>query len=81
MSKITFERQRRAFTDGPQGVTDTSATIEGLSPDTAYEVQVRASSAAGDGDWSALGVLRTAVIILYDLFSLSLDLDDSEGDQ
>ena len=81
MSKTTFERQRRAFTDGPQGVTDTSATIEGLSPDTAYEVQVRASSAAGDGDWSALGVLRTAVIILYDLFSLSLDLDDSEGDQ
>ena len=70
-----------AFTDGPQDVTDTSAIIEGLSPDTAYEVQVRASSAAGDGDWSALGVLRTAVLILYDLFSLSLDLDGSEGDQ
>ena len=69
------------FTDGPQDVTGTSATIEGLSPDTAYEVQVRASNAAGDGDWSALGVLRTAVLILYDRFSLSLDLDDSEGDQ
>ncbi len=69
------------FTDGPQDVTDTSATIEGLSPDTAYEVQVRASSTTGDGDWSALGVLRTDVLILYDRFSLSLDLDDSEGDQ
>ncbi len=69
------------FTDGPQDVKDTSATIEGLSPDTAYEVQVRASGTTGDGDWSALGVLRTDVLILYDLFSLSLDLDDSEGDQ
>ena len=69
------------FTDGPQDVTDTSATITGLSPDTAYEVQVRASSTTGDGDWSAHGVLRTAVLILYDRFSLSLDLDGSEGDQ
>ena len=47
------------FTDGPKDVTDTSATIEGLSPDTAYEVQVRASSAAGDGEWSAAGLVRT----------------------
>ncbi len=69
------------FTDGPQDVTGTSATITGLSPDTAYEVQVRASSAAGDGDWSAVGTVRTRVLILNDRFSLSLDLDGSEGDQ
>ena len=69
------------FADGPQDVTDTSATIEGLSPDTAYEVQVRASSVAGDGDWSAVGTVRTNVPILNDRFSLSLDLDGSEGDQ
>ena len=69
------------FTDGPQDVTGTSATITGLSPDTAYEVQVRASSAAGDGEWSAVGTVRTRVLILNDRFSLSLDLDGSEGDQ
>ena len=69
------------FTDGPQDVTGTSATITGLSPDTAYEVQVRASSAAGDGEWSDPGTVRTRVLILNDRFSLPLDLDGSEGDQ
>ena len=53
------ERSDGEFTDGPKDVADTNATIEGLSPDTAYEVQVRASSAAGDGDWSAAGLGRT----------------------
>ena len=67
--------------DGPQDVTDLSAIIEGLDPDTEYEVQIRSNSAAGDGDWLALGLVRTEVLVLYDLFSLSLDLDASEKDQ
>ena len=67
--------------DGPRDVTDTSAIIEGLVPDTEYEVQIRSKSAAGDGDWTALGLVRTEVLVLYDLFSLSLDLDASEKDQ
>ncbi len=69
------------WTDGPQDVTDTSATIEGLDPDTEYEVQVHSNSAAGDGEWTALDIVRTNILILYDRFSLSLDLDNSERDQ
>ena len=69
------------WTDGPQDVTNTSAAIEGLDPDTEYEVQVRTKSAAGDGEWTALRTVRTEILVLYDLFSLSLDLDSSDRDQ
>ena len=67
--------------DGPRDVAGLSAIIEGLDPDTDYEVQVRSNSAAGDGDWLSLGLVRTDVLVLYDLFTLSLDLDASEKDQ
>ena len=40
-----------AWTDGPQNVTTT--TITGLTADTLYEAQVRATNAEGDSDWSA----------------------------
>ena len=45
-----------AFTDltGPTG-TATTATIISLSPDTAYQVQVRATNAEGPGAWSPSG--------------------------
>ena len=66
---------------GPPDVTGTSAIITGLEPDTEYEIQVRSNSAAGDGEWTVLGTVRTEVLILYDLFSISLDLDPSEADQ
>ena len=69
------------FKDGPQDVSGTSATIKGLSPNADYEVQVRASNAAGDGQWSPLVVVRTAVLKVHGLFRLSLDLDDSDDDQ
>ena len=69
------------WVDGPQGVSETTATIEGLDPDTEYEVQIRSSSSGGDGEWTALGVVRTAVLVLHDLFSLSLDLNALAGDQ
>ena len=45
-----------AFTDltGTTG-TATTAAITGLSPDTAYQVQVRATNAEGTGAWSPSG--------------------------
>ena len=67
--------------DGPQDVTSTGAVIEGLDPETEYEFQVRSNSAAGNGAWTALGTVRTAILVLYDQFTLSLDLDMSEKDQ
>ncbi|MXW20955.1 MAG: hypothetical protein F4Z95_09160 [Gammaproteobacteria bacterium] len=39
--------------------TGTTKRIEGLSPDTAYEVRVRASNAEGTGDWSPSASGRT----------------------
>ena len=39
----------------PQDVTGTAATISGLSRNTIYEVQVRATNADGDGPWSESG--------------------------
>ncbi len=69
------------FIDGPQNIIGTRTTILGLNPDTEYEIQVRASNSTGDGEWSELGTARTSTLIPSDRFSLSLDLDDSEGDQ
>ena len=53
----------------------------GLSPDTEYEIQVRASNSSGDGDWSELGTVKTGTLIPNDRFFLSLDMDDAEGEQ
>ena len=47
------------FTNGPQNVTGTSAAIGSLAADTSYQVQVRATNAEGDGDWSVAGTGRT----------------------
>ena len=41
--------------DGPQDETGTSATIDGLDEDSAYQVQVRATNDEGDGAWSSPG--------------------------
>ena len=43
------------FTNGPQDVTGTSAAIPSLDAGTAYQVQVRATNAEGDSDWSPSG--------------------------
>ena len=50
------------FTDGPQDVaaTSTSTMIASLQAGTSYQVQVRASNAAGDGAWSDAGTGETA---------------------
>ncbi len=47
------------WTDGPQDQAGTSATITGLTPGTAYQVQVRATNADGNGDWSPVGTGTT----------------------
>ena len=47
------------FIDGPQNVTGTSTTITGLTEDTSYEVQVRATNDEGDSDWSTAGMGST----------------------
>ena len=38
--------------DGPQDVTGTTTPVTGLTADTLYEVQVRATNDEGDSDWS-----------------------------
>ena len=43
------------WTDGPQDVMSTTATIEGLAQDTSYEVHVRATNSDGDSTWSEFG--------------------------
>ena len=48
-----------SFTDGPQDVTGTTATISDLSPNTVYHVQVRATNDEGDSPWSAPGTTVT----------------------
>ena len=47
------------WTDGPNGVTDTRASIGNLAIDTEYRVQVRAVNKDGKGVWSASGGART----------------------
>ena len=48
------------FTDARHEGTALRATLTGLSPDTVYEVQVRASNATGTGAWSESGEGRTS---------------------
>ena len=61
----TYDLQYRegttgTWTSGPQNQTGTSATITGLTADrAAYQVQVRATNAEGDGPWSPSGSIRT----------------------
>ena len=47
------------FIDARHEGTARTATLTGLSPGTAYEVQVRATNATGTGPWSQLGEVRT----------------------
>ena len=69
------------FIDGPQDVRGTRVIILGLSPDTEYEIQIRASNSTGDGEWSEQGMVQTSTLISQDGFSFSLDMDDAEGEQ
>ena len=44
-----------SFADGPQGLTVISTSIPGLMTNRSYQVQVRATSADGDSEWSSSG--------------------------
>ena len=44
-----------SWTDGPQNLETTNATLDNLAEGTTYEVQVRASNAEGTGEWSESG--------------------------
>ncbi len=48
------------WTDGPQNQTGTSAAISGLDGNSLYQVQMRATNADGDSDWSSPGEGSTA---------------------
>ena len=61
-----------SFTNGPQNVTGTSTTITGLTAGTAYEVQVRATNAEGDGPWSASGSGSTPAASTTHTLSMSI---------
>ena len=59
-------RYRETGTSGwrewPDDETATSATIDNLTVDTQYDVQVRASNADGDGPWSPSGQGTTGMV-------------------
>ena len=47
------------FTPGPQNVSGTSETITGLTANTSYQVQVRATNSDGNSPWSPSGSGQT----------------------
>ena len=49
-----------AWSNGPQNQTGTSASITGLDGNAQYQVQMRATNADGDSDWSSPGSGETA---------------------
>ncbi|MDE2887995.1 MAG: fibronectin type III domain-containing protein [Gemmatimonadota bacterium] len=49
---VQYRESGGNFTDWPHTGTGTAATITGLTANTRYEVQVRATSDEGTGDWS-----------------------------
>ena len=57
--KLRYRTGSGAWTDHAHSGTGTSATIASLTPSAAYEVQVRAVNADGDGAWSASGTGTT----------------------
>ena len=61
------QTEAATFTDGPPDVRGTRATIDGLTPGTAHEVQVRARNKDGDGAWSPSGHAQTAVVPVVSL--------------
>ena len=51
-----------SWTDGPQNVSGTSATIGSLTEGTSYQVQVLARNAEGDSPWSPPGSGQTGAL-------------------
>ena len=68
-----------AFINGPQDVSGTSATIDDLTPDSTYEVQVRAGNDEGDGPWSASQSGETAVLPAVTLVLSRSSIPENRG--
>ncbi len=67
------------WTDGPQNVTGLTAAIIGLSANTEYEVQVRATNSDGDGPWSASGTGRTHALPVVSIAAASSSVTEGES--
>ena len=69
------------WTDGPQDVTTTSTPIASLQAGTSYQVQVRATNAEGDSDWSDSGSGTTSTPTntppVFDSASYTFDLAEN----
>ncbi len=63
-----------SWSDGSHTGTDTSATITGLSANTSYDVQVRATNDEGTSDWSdsGSGATSTKPVVTLSLWSDSI---------
>ena len=67
------------FTNGPQNVTGTSTTIPNLMANTSYQVQVRATNAEGDGEWSPAGTGTTNATVVRRPSAMRLYFTESYG--
>ena len=56
-----------SWTNGPQNVSGTSATIGSLTANTSYQVQVRATNSEGDSPWSPSGSGQTGTLVAPDV--------------
>ena len=70
------------WTDGPQSVTTTSATLTGLAAETPYEVQVRAENDEGAEAWSseATGTTTALPAVTVSKTTLTVTEEDATGD-
>ena len=70
------------WTDGPQSVTTTSATLTGLAAETPYEVQDRAENDEGAEAWSseATGTTTALPAVTVSKTTLTVTEEDATGD-
>ena len=59
---VQYRATGGSFTDWPHTGTNTNTTITGLTANTSYEVQVRATNDEGTGDWSPSGSGTTSSV-------------------
>ena len=64
------------WTNGPQDVDVTRATIMPVDPGKSYEVQVRATNDEGDGPWAVWGATITPVTIEAEHEEIGAGLED-----
>ena len=68
------------WTDGPQNVSGTRASITNLDPNSIYRVRIRASNVDGHGDWSKPGNGRTGnTPPVFSVVSVTRSLSETVG--